>query len=579
VESVYSVTIALLVLLVICLVIILFWLGRSAVNLKASVQAQKIEADAAIQELEQHLDIAMRLTQSFVDVKEEKEIINSLLSLVLEATNGLGASFVPLDDNNRPIAVIRQGEFPFPVPEAWLEYLATPAVRQGCANCANFADEGVKDPTCLLLRGPFSEGMGLYCFPLRQGEQELGMVNLYLPVKHHLDEQKHKFIKSLIQMTTMAIRGERLREREQITSYELRSVRNKQGLRSALQEVLENAKKYLLVDYALFIPDSSTEISWEQQFNDGSLLCTGDIHEGELSILEHEFRIESFRAKSYGEIVGGKRLDSTNSWFYAPIIVPNQNVQGMLVLVSKHMVEFTSRENSLFLLISQQLAEAISSAERMAGMEYRTIMEERQRLSREIHDGLAQTMGFLKLQLAQMISSLERNDQARLRQLMQTSYNALAEAYQDTRRAIDGLRISPQGKDGYQLGTWLNQTVDDYQTQSFKITIETLDVRGDLPPEVHAQLIRIVQEALSNIRKHAQVNEAFISVIQRDKDLILEVRDNGTGFSPGDVPNLSRYGLQVMRERAELMGADFQVISKPKEGTTVRVRLPLDTRF
>jgi signal transduction histidine kinase len=80
---------------------------------------------------------------------------------------------------------------------------------------------------------------------------------------------------------------------------------------------------------------------------------------------------------------------------------------------------------------------------------------------------------------------------------------------------------------------------------------------------------------LNNVRKHAHATQTWVSCIANGGDLILEVRDDGVGFTPEEVHTTSRYGLRGMRERAELIGAEFQVISCPEEGTTVRVRLPM----
>jgi len=88
-------------------------------------------------------------------------------------------------------------------------------------------------------------------------------------------------------------------------------------------------------------------------------------------------------------------------------------------------------------------------------------------------------------------------------------------------------------------------------------------------------LIRIVQEALSNVRKHSYATQAWVSYRQTGQVFIIEVRDDGRGFSPEEIPSVSRYGLQGMRERSELIGAEFQVISRPDEGTTVKISLPL----
>jgi two-component system nitrate/nitrite sensor histidine kinase NarX len=93
-------------------------------------------------------------------------------------------------------------------------------------------------------------------------------------------------------------------------------------------------------------------------------------------------------------------------------------------------------------------------------------------------------------------------------------------------------------------------------------------------PSVKAQVIRIVQEALTNIRKHAQACTVSISATEREGEALIEVRDNGIGFSLEDIKT-SQYGLRSMRERAESIDADFQVTSTPGSGTTVRLQVPI----
>jgi two-component system, NarL family, nitrate/nitrite sensor histidine kinase NarX len=201
------------------------------------------------------------------------------------------------------------------------------------------------------------------------------------------------------------------------------------------------------------------------------------------------------------------------------------------------------------------------------------MMGERSRLAREIHDGLAQTLGFLKLQTSQMQNYLHLKDWERLAESIRISHKILEEAYLDARQAIDGLRILPAIEG---LSPWLEQTVIEFQENS-GIQVDLIEAEDvdHLASEVQAQLIRIVQEALSNVRKHARAKQVWVVCRIDAGDLVLEVRDDGCGFSPEDVPTSSRYGLQGMRERTELIGAEFQVISRPKQGTTVRVRLPL----
>jgi two-component system nitrate/nitrite sensor histidine kinase NarX len=209
----------------------------------------------------------------------------------------------------------------------------------------------------------------------------------------------------------------------------------------------------------------------------------------------------------------------------------------------------------------------------MAEIEYKTLMAERARLAREIHDGLAQTLGFLKLQNAQMQNLLAQKDEKKLKDSLAQSYKVLSEAYLDARQVIDGLRIAPEG---FGIHKWLERTLIEFEENSdLEVILEESQEFSDFAPEVQAQLIRIVQEALSNIRKHAHAKNVWISLFQEDNDLVLEIRDDGCGFEPEDIPSASRYGLRGMRERSELIGADFQIISRLHEGTIVRIRVPL----
>jgi two-component system nitrate/nitrite sensor histidine kinase NarX len=210
----------------------------------------------------------------------------------------------------------------------------------------------------------------------------------------------------------------------------------------------------------------------------------------------------------------------------------------------------------------------------MAELEFQSMIQERARLAREIHDGLAQTIGYLKLQASQLRGMLKRGDLERAKQAVDLYYATLSEAYQDARQAIDGLRISP---DECGIIGWLQQTSDEFaELSGLMVRTDFAPVDSVVAPEVQAQLVRIMQEALSNVRKHANAQHVWVDCKETQDDLLLEVRDDGLGFSPEDVSSASRYGLRSMRERADLIGADFQVISRPHEGTIVRLRLPVN---
>jgi signal transduction histidine kinase len=204
-------------------------------------------------------------------------------------------------------------------------------------------------------------------------------------------------------------------------------------------------------------------------------------------------------------------------------------------------------------------------------LEYQAVLEERGRLAREIHDGLAQTLAFLKIEAARMQKYIANGEVRSIDNTLQACYQTLSEAYLDARQAIDNLRRVPDEP----LSDWLQTTANEFGTLTgIEVNVSSVELVYQFKPSIKAQVIRIVQETLTNIRKHAQACTVSISAIEREGEVIIEVHDNGMGFSPEDV-QASQYGLRSMRERAESIGADFQVTSVPGDGTTVRLQIPI----
>ena len=211
------------------------------------------------------------------------------------------------------------------------------------------------------------------------------------------------------------------------------------------------------------------------------------------------------------------------------------------------------------------------NADLLEQLEYQAVLEERSRLAREIHDGLAQTLAFLKIEAARMQRYISTGEVRSIDNTLQACYQTLSEAYLDARQAIDNLRRVPDEA----LSDWLQTTANEFSTLTgIEVRVSTGELEYSFKPSVKAQVIRIVQEALTNVRKHAQASTLSISALERDGEVQIEIRDNGMGFSPKDV-QASQYGLRSMRERADSIGADFQVTSAPGAGTTVRLQIPI----
>jgi two-component system, NarL family, nitrate/nitrite sensor histidine kinase NarX len=552
-------------------------------------QKQYLEAEGVASLANQRLSSVLRLSQKLVDASDEKGAVQHVLQFVCEMFGATAASFVPLDERRQPLAAINYGDVPGSMMNAWIEYLASPSVRQRCETCEK---HGLLTQTCPLLEVPLGEEatiskpVEIYCLPLRRGDREFGILNLYLPAGHKLDVDDQMFLRAMLDETSLVLEGVRLRRREITALSQLQAASQKNDLNALLSNFLEHVRETLKADFAYLnlvgqdrgeteaqlvrgqIPGQAEPLI--KALVQGILISRKPMLLGDLEGMPDSVFLDLPLDKPFLEQTA---VLNTRALLLAPLTPQEGPALGAVILGSERPNGFNSRQLALLQSLASQVALVVQNSRLMAEIEYRTMMGERSRLAREIHDGLAQTLGFLKLQTSQMQNYLHLKDWERLAESIRISHKILEEAYLDARQAIDGLRILPAIEG---LSPWLEQTVIEFQENS-GIQVDLIEAEDvdHLASEVQAQLIRIVQEALSNVRKHARAKQVWVVCRIDAGDLVLEVRDDGCGFSPEDVPTSSRYGLQGMRERTELIGAEFQVISRPKQGTTVRVRLPL----
>ncbi len=514
--------------------------------------------------------VVFEISQLFASAQAEGEVVELILKLSIDILGARGASFVPLDDRAQPLTATTRGEMPLPAADAWLEYLASPKMRARCSDCQSVES---LSKSCPLLIGTFSEHTNIYCVRLQRGEQEYGLLNLYLPEAGDLSKDSKEFLKKITDETAVALEAIRLRNRELNTLRQMNAIRAKTDPKSVLSEFLENLHESLELDYSLIIKQISPSGPPEIWVSNGMFpenvngfiqgLFPTVMTSDDVVILKNYDQDENIKSGGY-TIIG------------VPMISPDESIQGVLIVGKNRNLDLTKRQRSLIRSLASQAALVLNNMEMLTELEYRTVMDERKRLSREIHDGLAQTLGFLKLKIAQMKTFLEFGEYDQLEMTVPICYETVSNAYLDARQAIDGLRV-PSEDPGIKV--WLEKMAADFVENTgleIDITIEGVDL--ELSPEVNAQLMRVVQEALNNIRKHSKANLIHISCGKYHGDLILEIRDNGIGFDTSDIQVPTTHGLRSMRERAELIGGEFQVIGKHNDGTIVRVRMPLNMR-
>lgn len=203
--------------------------------------------------------------------------------------------------------------------------------------------------------------------------------------------------------------------------------------------------------------------------------------------------------------------------------------------------------------------------------------EERQRITRELHDGIGQSLTSLMLSLRAME---ETTVDPRVCEQMQLLRSMGAGIHDDLRRIVQGLR--PAILDQMGLVAAIQRLVDDFR-QTSNATVE-LDARGldglRLSPDLESTAFRIVQEAVSNAVRHASASRLQVSIGVKNDLLTLQIQDNGTGFEGTTLPADGRgsYGLLSIRERAMIAGGQAEILTTSGKGTIVTARLPLMLR-
>ena len=206
-----------------------------------------------------------------------------------------------------------------------------------------------------------------------------------------------------------------------------------------------------------------------------------------------------------------------------------------------------------------------------ATLEQLTISRERNRISRELHDTLAHTLSAMAVQLDAVVAVWQDiPDKARgmLDQMLTTTRTGLDE----TRRALRALRAEPLEEMGLALA--VRTLAEDFAArESLELEVDIPENLDNLTPEVEQCYYRVAQEALENIARHAQAKRLTVWMQGNGQGLRMMVADDGHGFDVGSEGDAEKYGLLGMRERADLIGAQLEVISHPERGTKIQLRL------
>ncbi len=258
-----------------------------------------------------------------------------------------------------------------------------------------------------------------------------------------------------------------------------------------------------------------------------------------------------------------------------PIDSHGRAVAAMFV-AGRRTQGYARADARLFDSLSRRIATALENARLYRQTQTLAVLQERERISREIHDGLAQAFSALNLRVNMLARLLEPGQSDTARQEVHEIGQMVEHAYKDLRDVILGLRTSPATGSGFISS--LSEYVGKFSRQSgVQAHLVEPDQEITLSAAIEVQLIRIIQEALTNVRKHAPGSHAWLRFKGGEGTMQVAIEDDGPGFDPAAVAQDGQphYGLQTMRERALSVGGELQLETAPGQGTKVTVTVPM----
>lgn len=203
-------------------------------------------------------------------------------------------------------------------------------------------------------------------------------------------------------------------------------------------------------------------------------------------------------------------------------------------------------------------------------IEDQAALQERNRIAREIHDSLGHTFTAQSIQLANALIFLTA-DPPKAKASIAEARRLVKQALGEVRQSVSLLRSNPV--EAVSLETGIAQLVANFRASTAIQPICTIAPLRHLNSDFHLALHRVIQEALTNIAKHAAATQVTINLQEQESMLCLCIQDNGKGFLPAQ--NVSGFGLQGMRERIVALGGQFCLVSQPNQGCTITATLPL----
>ena len=419
----------------------------------------------------------------------------------------------------------------------------------------------------------------LICLPITQKQKREGIISAYFSSPDGPPAGEIRFLNIVATEIAAALEGVRLRAQQMAALYAVdRAIQESQGVDALLEQMLTITTDGWDAEAGAIFLYESQEGAWTIHAQRGLGVDVSDPRYGlAIHLVERAWQTDD--TVIVPEIQADDSLTTRDagglvSMAAVPLLTEGETL-GVLFLASTRPQVLASRQASLLSTLAHQIALIVRNTQLHSQLSRVAVLEERYRLSREMHDGLAQTVSYLGWQLDHLETLLEKEQWESLAAELTEAKRMVREIYLDVREAIDGLRLAVEHPDG--LTAALQEYSADFATRSGIATDFTGPTDGvNLPPETGLQLLRIAQEALTNVRKHSGACHVWTRLMWDGEHLEMVIADDGQGFDPAIHRDRHHLGLAAMRERAESIGGTFTIATGPSQGThiTVTVSVP-----
>ncbi|MBI3244605.1 MAG: GAF domain-containing sensor histidine kinase [Chloroflexi bacterium] len=249
-------------------------------------------------------------------------------------------------------------------------------------------------------------------------------------------------------------------------------------------------------------------------------------------------------------------------------------VVGSLDLAARAPGAFDESSLTLLTAIGHQIGVAVENARLYEQVAQLAVLEERQRIGMDLHDGVIQSIYAVGLQLEYIQGLIDDGEAANARERLGGAIDGLNNTIREIRSYI--LDMRPLNFQGDDLNDGLRRLAAEFKANTLVITDLELapEANDELNSEARIALFQITQEALANVAKHAHANRVLLRLATNSERVLLEIQDNGQGLPPRGTPRRVGHGLSNMARRAQAIGAEFETNSLPSKGMAILVRVP-----